>query len=57
MLILTRRTHECVVIDGDNIKIEVINIKKDRVKIGVKAPPGLAINRVGDVTKPAFPLS
>ena len=37
MLILTRRSNEAVVL-GDDIKVTVLDIDGDRVKIGIDAP-------------------
>lgn len=44
MLVLTRKIGEKVVID-DNIIIEVVEVRGNRVKIGVSAPDYLSIIR------------
>jgi carbon storage regulator len=44
MLILTRRIDESVKI-GDEITITVLNIKYDRVSIGIAAPKDIRVDR------------
>lgn len=44
MLILTRRLGESIIID-DNIKITVIDINKQQIKLGIDAPRHITINR------------
>lgn len=44
MLVLTRRIGEEIVIDGD-IRITVVAIKGDRVRIGVTAPDFVRVDR------------
>ena len=44
MLVLTRRKEEVIVI-GDNIRIEVVEIEGNRVKLGIAAPPDVPIVR------------
>ncbi len=44
MLVLTRRQNETIVIDG-NIRIQVISISGNRVRIGVDAPKEIIVNR------------
>ncbi len=44
MLVLTRRVGETIVID-DNIQVTVVAIGNGRVKIGIVAPTGVAIDR------------
>jgi carbon storage regulator len=43
MLVLTRRIGELVLI-GDEIQLTVIDVKKDRVRIGITAPKSIPIN-------------
>ncbi len=44
MLILTRRLGESIIIE-DNIKITVIDINKQQIKLGIDAPKHITINR------------
>jgi carbon storage regulator len=44
MLVLTRRTGEEIVIDG-NIRLTVISVKGDRIRIGIDAPPSVVVDR------------
>ncbi len=44
MLILTRRLGESILIE-DNIKITVVDINKQQIKLGIDAPKHITINR------------
>jgi carbon storage regulator CsrA len=44
MLILARKLDEDIVING-NIVIKVIEIRRDRVRLGIEAPKELSIHR------------
>ncbi len=44
MLILTRKKGESIAI-GDNIQIQVLNVKGGQVRIGIDAPREVAVNR------------
>ena len=44
MLILTRRIGETLMV-GDNVTITVLAVKGNQVRIGVKAPPEVAVHR------------
>ena len=44
MLVLTRRVGEEIVIDG-NIRVTVVGIKGDKVRIGVSAPEWVVVDR------------
>ena len=44
MLVLTRKTNEKIVIDGQ-IEVSVIQVRGNRVKIGIKAPQSVSIER------------
>jgi len=45
MLVLTRRVGEEIVIDGD-IRITLVDISGDRVRIGIAAPPSIRVDRL-----------
>lgn len=45
MLVLTRRTNETLVIDGD-IEVTVLSVQGDRVRLGIKAPPSMRVDRL-----------
>lgn len=44
MLVLSRKIEEAIVI-GDNIRITVISIQGDRVRLGIAAPRDVAVDR------------
>ncbi len=44
MLVVTRKTDESLII-ADNIEITVLEVSKDKVKIGVSAPKDIKIIR------------
>ncbi|QDV23957.1 carbon storage regulator [Aureliella helgolandensis] len=44
MLILSRRAAECICL-GDDIVLTIVAVGNDKVRIGVKAPPGVRILR------------
>jgi carbon storage regulator len=44
MLVLSRKSHEEIVIDG-NIRVSILKIDGNRVKIGVEAPSDVSIRR------------
>ena len=44
MLILTRKLGESIIIE-DNIKITVVDINKQQIKLGIDAPKHITINR------------
>lgn len=44
MLILTRKVDQAIIIAG-NIKVMVLGVERDRVKIGIEAPIGIAVLR------------
>jgi carbon storage regulator len=45
MLVLSRRVGEEIVIDG-RIHIAVTSIRRDRVRIGITAPPDVPVHRL-----------
>lgn len=44
MLILSRKKNESIVV-GNNISIIVIDIRGDKVRLGIKAPLGISVHR------------
>jgi carbon storage regulator len=44
MLVLTRKVNESVMI-GDDVKITVVEVKGDQVKLGITAPRNIAVHR------------
>jgi carbon storage regulator len=44
MLVLTRRTGEEIVI-GDGIRITVVGVRSDRVRLGITAPESVCVDR------------
>ena len=44
MLVLSRKKNESVIID-DHIKVTVLEIHSDKVRLGFKAPKGITIHR------------
>jgi carbon storage regulator len=44
MLVLTRRVGEEIVIDG-NIRVMVVAVKGDRIRLGISAPPSITVDR------------
>ncbi|MCL4515587.1 MAG: carbon storage regulator CsrA [Firmicutes bacterium] len=44
MLVLTRKIDESIII-GDNVKITVVEVRGDQVKIGITAPRDIAVHR------------
>lgn len=44
MLVLSRKLNEDIII-GSNIKIRILEIRKDRVRIGIDAPEKTSVHR------------
>ena len=44
MLVLSRYTDEVICI-GDDIRITIVDIRGDRVRIGIEAPPSVTVDR------------
>ena len=44
MLILTRKAEESIIV-GDQIKITVLNIKGNQVRLGIDAPKDVSVHR------------
>ena len=54
MLILTRKIDQAIVIQGD-IKIMVLGVERDRVKIGIDAPANVTVLREELVAQQELP--
>ncbi len=50
MLVLTRKINEAILI-GDDIKITLLNIESDRIRIGIDAPKNMRIYRYETLKK------
>lgn len=50
MLVLSRKTSESILI-GDDIKVTVLSIDADRVKIGIEAPRTMRVFRYETIKK------
>jgi carbon storage regulator len=44
MLVLSRRPSEEIVIDG-NIRLTILVVNRDQVRIGIAAPPAVTVDR------------
>jgi carbon storage regulator len=44
MLVLSRKVGEQIIIDGD-IRVSVVHVRGNRVRIGIQAPPDARIRR------------
>jgi carbon storage regulator len=44
MLILTRWQNECIMI-GDDIRVTIVRVQADKIRIGVEAPKGVVVRR------------
>jgi carbon storage regulator len=44
MLVLSRKKNESIII-GDNIKIVIVEIRGDKVRLGVEAPKEVSVHR------------
>lgn len=44
MLVLTRKRNESIII-GDDIKITIVEVKGDQVKLGITAPKNITVHR------------
>jgi carbon storage regulator len=44
MLVLSRQRDECIII-GDNIKITIVDIRGDKVRLGIDAPKEVPVHR------------
>lgn len=53
MLVLTRKSEEGICI-GDSIRITVIDVRGNKVRLGIEAPPHVRIHRNELVARGAF---
>lgn len=44
MLVLSRKKNECIIIN-DNITVTVIEIRGDKVRLGIEAPKDVSVHR------------
>jgi carbon storage regulator len=44
MLVLTRRTGEEIIIDN-NIRVTIVDIGPNKIRIGISAPPDITVDR------------
>ena len=44
MLVLTRKLNESIMI-GDDVKITIVDVRGDQVKLGISAPRQIAVHR------------
>ena len=44
MLVLTRKLNESIMV-GDEVKITIVDVKGDQVKLGITAPREIAVHR------------
>jgi len=44
MLVLSRQRDESIII-GDNIVVTVVDIRGDKVRLGIQAPPEITVHR------------
>jgi carbon storage regulator len=44
LLVLTRKLNESIMI-GDNVKVTVVDVKGDQVKLGITAPRQISVHR------------
>jgi carbon storage regulator len=44
MLVLTRKIHQSIMI-GEDIEVVVLEVRGEQVRIGIRAPKGVAVHR------------
>jgi carbon storage regulator len=47
MLVLSRKIEEAIVLDGGRIRIAVLEVRGNRVKLGIEAPRDVQVQREG----------
>ena len=45
MLVLSRKKNEALIIAGGAVKVTVVEIRGDKVKLGIDAPEDIDVNR------------
>ena len=45
MLVLSRKKHQTIVIAGGEIVLTIVEIRGDKVKLGIQAPTDISIHR------------
>jgi carbon storage regulator len=51
MLLLTRRENECLII-GDDIRVTIVRVQADKIRIGVEAPKDVVVQRQERAAQP-----
>lgn len=44
MLVLSRQRDESIIV-GDNVQITIVDIRGDKVRLGIEAPPDISVHR------------
>lgn len=44
MLVLSRQRDESIIV-GDNVQITIVDIRGDKVRLGIEAPPDIPVHR------------
>lgn len=44
MLVLSRKRGQVIVV-GDDVRITVVEVDRGKVRLGIEAPPGVAVDR------------
>ncbi len=44
MLVLSRYRDETIMV-GDNVELTIVDIRGDKVRVGIKAPPDIVVHR------------
>ena len=45
MLVLSRREDEVIVIGDNEIRIMLVEIRGEKIRIGIECPPGISVHR------------